>query len=121
MCIHNPTSRAWEQLLSLTDLPADDLKKYGIAGSYAPSPVERHLSGAQGYSLVLKMEDNDISASIVNESVPEGKLPRKRLFTVEGDADHPVLVEIRANSRAASEVFDELIFWLRNVASKNVL
>jgi hypothetical protein len=115
--MQNAASRAWEQIIALTDR-SHELRNYGVSSSTAPSPVERHLRGPKGFTLALKLNVNDasVSASILNESVPAGKLPNEREFKIVGDAQNPVLVEAVGDEWTVEDVFDQLTFWLRDAA-----
>ena len=113
MNMHNTESKAWEQICSLTDQPENELKKLGVAiPLFNPSfsPMERCLA-ACGCYLIIKFENKEILASITNNSVPAGKLPRPRLFSIEGSVDSPRFVEQTKDAIDAKQAFHDLIDW----------
>jgi hypothetical protein len=119
MGIDNPTSRAWEHLIAITDGPEYELEKMGIAPFGAPSPNERRLLGERGHVLAIRVDEDKIIASISNEVLSGCKFPAPRVFSVKGDAHKPTLLEIHGEERTAANVFGELVFWLRSVASRS--
>lgn len=115
MFVHNVVSRAWERVTALTDLPQEDLRrKYGVQVPFdgPTSPSERRVV-AHGFGLIMRLDGNEISASIMNDSVPEGKLPKRRRFAIDGDENNPLLLEQGCSPRGVKEVFEDLVGWLR--------
>jgi hypothetical protein len=115
MHVHNIVSRAWEQLTALTDRSQDELRTYGVQIPFngSASPVERRLV-AHRNGLIIRLDGNEILASVVNESVPSGKLPKPRRFVIEGDESNPLLVEQGGSPREVKQVFEDLVAWLRD-------
>lgn len=115
---NNALSSAWELMCGVTDLPADELRaKYGVARPLldgAASARERRLA-SRGNLLVVRLEaeDGEISASILNDSVPARRMPQQRRFAVEGDRDNPLLVEQAGRPMSVNQVFDDLVSWSR--------
>ena len=117
MPVNNAKSRAWQEMCGLTDLPHNELRnKYGVEiplFNGSSSPRERRLT-ALGGVLILTLEDCEISASIHNDSVPTGELPKSRRFVIHGDGNDPSLVELGGNPREVQRVFADLIAWFRS-------
>ena len=119
MQTNDSTSRAWEEITAITDGPESELEKMGVAAFGTPSPLERRLLGERGHVLSIRCEEARITGSISNDVLTSIKLPAKRVFSVVGDANKPMLLEIHGDERTPANVFGELIFWLRSVASRN--
>jgi hypothetical protein len=114
---HNATSRAWERLTTLTDLPANDLReRYGVA-SVNPEPTVRFLATHRSQSLLrFQLRQKEISVCVVNDSLPKGRVPKERVFAIEGDADDPSLSERAGGEQGkAGEVIDRVIRWFRDL------
>src|SRR5712691_6622260 len=95
MFTHTSMSRAWQELTTLTDLSFDEIRsKYGVTWLNPASPIERLLT-ANGYILKFTLEEaeGEITLSIVNDSIPLGRLPKKRTFKIDGSVDHPLILE----------------------------
>jgi hypothetical protein len=113
---NNPLSGAWELICALTDAPEDELREsYGVARPLLGGPGsvrERHLR-VRGNLLVVRLEaeEGEISASVLNDAVPAGRMPKQRRFIVEGAKDNPLLVEQGGCPMAVNQVLDDLISW----------
>ncbi len=118
---NNAVSSAWELMCGLIDLPEDELReKYDVARPVldgSASARERRLA-SRGNLLVVRLEaeDGEISASILNDSVPAGRMPKQRRFVVEGDRDNPLLVEQGGRPLGVNQAFDDLISWSRGAS-----
>jgi hypothetical protein len=116
---HNAMSRAWEQLIEITDLPVDMLRqRFGVASESANSLTQRLLS-ANKFALRFERRDKDgeISVSIVDDTLPKSRVPGERIFAVQGDANEPLLSERGGNEHGKTrDVFERLIKWFREFA-----
>lgn len=91
---HNVASRAWEQLCALIDRPIEQLKESCVSAPlFNASNQKERLLCACGCLLTIRLGDTEISASITNESVPAGRLPSPRKFSIEGLVVNPQFVE----------------------------
>ena len=105
----------WTNLAALC-LPVEELRnKHGITWIHPHNAKEIRL-GVDDCTLVVTLLDEGISAVIKNES-GSFTLPPERTFAVEGTADCPFLVESGSStSKRISEVFKDLVNWLRVLA-----
>lgn len=109
----NPTSSAWAKLMDSYSLSIDHLKnKYGVTWVHPTRQNEMRL-GIGAHVLVIKRNRKQISALIEDPAMP----PRRRIFSVEGDAGNPLLFEKDGSAKPVGEVFEDLTAWLRNVAA----
>jgi hypothetical protein len=117
MFSHNATSRAWEQLIELTDRVAELRRKYGDVQMFSDSTKERRLV-IREYTLRFERrdEEKEIAVSIVNDSLAKRKVPKERTFTVESDADNPWLSERGSDEQGnVADVFDRVMQWFLGV------
>ena len=73
---------------------------------------------ANGYILKFTLEEaeGEITTSIVNDSIPLGKLPKKRTFKIDGDLDRPLILEHGKEPKEVSDFFSEVTAWFRKLA-----
>jgi hypothetical protein len=93
-------------------------KRFGVTNLNASSLTERLLA-ANGFALRFERRDKEIeiSACIVDDSLPKGRVPKERIFAIEGNADNPLLSERDGGEQGtAREVADRVIYWFRQFA-----
>ncbi len=116
LSVPNAGSVAWQKICEIAEGPNDVLRtKYGIHFSLeysARSPVERVFE-ANNSILTLRYdcETIEICASITNDGVPQGRLPKPRRFSVEGSIAEPLLAEGVGNPREIEPVFADIAGW----------
>ncbi len=116
--MHNTPSIGWQKICELIDRPEHELRAYGVSipMPWPSSDVTKRPLVANGCLLTIASENDGISASISDDSQPSGKLPRPRVFSIEGTIDNPVFVEQGGEPKDAGQVFQELTVWARNFA-----
>jgi hypothetical protein len=94
--------------------------RYGVEILDFPSPTSLRFA-FRDYVLAITLDGEEVVATISNDSVPAGKLPRPRRISIEGDVLSPVLVEPNGAQWTSGEAFGELIRWFAAVLPPSAL
>ena len=108
----------WQGLVVRASRSAESWRNKGVSSLYAPGSQE-FLLGYRGYILVLRLEVNDIVASIQNQSHPLANISEPRRFNIAGGVAAPTICE-GGIEWTFPGMIDELISWFCRVVDSRV-
>ena len=111
-------SAVWRGLVVEVSRSSESWRNKGVTSLYAPGSQE-FLLGYREFILVLRLEVNDIVASIQNPSHPLADMPKPpRRFKIQGGVAAPTICE-GGIEWTFPGLIDELMSWLRSVVESH--